>query len=183
VGLNPATTVHPTDDPVVLELARLQKSHPNDVVLGGVTRNINGVKLDGVETWNFNQFMQRLPDDKKQDLSDGLNSLMESKLYKSSGTTDTARENMLKVYYETRKKIAKIALQQDSLAYANDTPRPKAEEFLLWDYKRSLPIGTKIGQAEYSKAKDMWGSKLPMSQDQFVEKRNLELVRAGLGLK
>ena len=71
-GLNPAPQKVPDSHPVMVELRRLQLATPDEVILGGVTRQIDGIKLDGVEKWNFMQFVRQIKDGEGKDLVDTL---------------------------------------------------------------------------------------------------------------
>lgn len=181
-GTNPITQKVPTDHPVMNELRRLQLQDPNKVVLGGVTRIIDEVKLDGVEKWNFMQFVRQLKDDQGKDLIDTFNEIVTSAEYQSPEMTDAKRNLILSDIYNKRKELAKKALQYDSLMFSKGLPRPYAEEYDLYDYKRITPLASKVGTKEYTKKKTLFGD-VGMARQEFIDIRNEELVRSNLGLE
>jgi hypothetical protein len=180
-GLNPVTQRIPDSHPVAAELRRLQLKDPNKVILGGVTRIIEGVKLDGVEKWNFMQFVRHIKDSEGKDLVDSLEEVMESSDYKDPRMTDEARNNILSDIYNKRKDLAKMALQYDSLLFSQGQERPYAEEYDLYDYKRITPLASKVGTKEYSKKNSLFGD-VGMERQDFIDIRNDEIVKSNLGL-
>jgi hypothetical protein len=180
-GTNPVTQRIPDNHPVMAELRRLQMADPNKVVLGGATRVIDNVKLDGVEKWNFMQFVRHLKDSDGKDLVDNLQEAIESSDYKDPKMTDEMRNNVLTDIYNKRKDLAKKALQYDSLMYSQGRERPYAQEYDLYDYKRLTDLASKVGTKEYSKANSLFGD-VGMSRQDFIDKRNDEIVKSNLGL-
>lgn len=180
-GTNPVTQKVPLDHPVMNELRRLQLKEPNKVILGGVTRVLEGVKLDGVEKWNFMQFVRQLKDPDGKDLIDSLQEMVTSPEYTSDSMTDAHREEALAKIYNERKDFAKKALQYDSLMFSQGLPRPYAEEYDLYDYKRVTPLASKVGTKEYTKKNSLFGD-VGMARQDYIDKRNDELVRSNLGL-
>ncbi|OZA04704.1 MAG: hypothetical protein B7X95_09255 [Methylophilaceae bacterium 17-44-8] len=181
-GTNPITQKIPTDHPVMNELRRLQLKDPNKVILGGVTRIIDEVKLDGVEKWNFMQFVRQIKDDDGKDLVDTLQEVITSDDYNSPTMTDARRNEYLSNIYNKRKDLAKKALQYDSLMFSKGLPRPYAEEYDLYDYKRITPLASKVGTKEYTKKNALFGD-VGMAREDFIDKRNDELVKSNLGLE
>jgi len=179
-GLNPVTQKVPTDHPVMNELRRLQLLEPNKVILGGVTREVGGVKLDGIEKWNYMQFVRQLKDADGKDLVDTLQELIASPDYQDPKMTDTMRNNLLADVYNKRKDLAKKALEYDSMMFSQGMPRPYAEEYDLYDYKRVTPLANKVGTKEYTKNKALFGD-VGMSRDDFIDTRNEEIIRSNLG--
>jgi hypothetical protein len=159
------------------ELRRLQLQDPNKVILGGATRVIEGVKLDGVEKWNYMQFVRQLKDQDGKDLVDVLQEVMTSEDYKNPKMTDTMRNNLLVDIYNKRKDFAKMALQYDTLMFSQGKERPYAEEYDLYDYKRITPLADKVGTKEYTKKNALFGD-VGMSRQDFVDKRTDEIVKS-----
>lgn len=180
-GINPITQRIPDNHPVVAELRRLQLQDPNKVILGGVTRVIDGVKLDGVEKWNFMQFVRHIKDSDGKDLVDTLEEVVNSSDYKDPRMTDEMRNNLLSDLYNKRKDLAKKALQYDSLMFSQGNERPYAEEYDLYDYKRTTPLASKVGTKEYTKNNSLFGD-VGMQRQDFIDKRNDEIVKSNLGL-
>jgi|TARA_R110001606_G_scaffold399301_1_gene584103 hypothetical protein len=177
-GTNPVTPSTPLDHPIANELRRLQLENPDTTILGGVPKALsNGVKLDGVEKWNLMQFASKLKDNEGNDLVDTLGLVIGSKDYGS--LTDTQRNNQLTRVFNSRIKIAKLALEADSQAFEAGLPRPFAEEFSLYDYIRKIPIGNKVATKEYSKLEGEFGT-LPMSRDSFVSGKQEAVLGSGL---
>jgi hypothetical protein len=164
------------------ELRRLQLQDPNKVILGGVTRVIDEVKLDGVEKWNFMQFVRQLKDEDGKDLVDTLQEIVTSDDYNSPTMTDVKRNELLSNVYNKRKDLAKKAIQYDSLMFSKGLPRPYAEEYDLYDYKRVTPLASKVGTKEYTKKNALFGD-VGMAREDFIDKRNDELVKSNLGLE
>jgi hypothetical protein len=181
-GLNPAPQKVPDSHPVMAELRRLQLQDPNKVILGGATRVIEGVKLDGVEKWNYMQFVRQLKDQDGKDLVDVLQEVMTSEDYKNPKMTDTMRNNLLVDIYNKRKDFAKMALQYDTLMFSQGKERPYAEEYDLYDYKRITPLADKVGTKEYTKKNALFGD-VGMSRQDFVDKRTDEIVKSNLGIE
>lgn len=180
-GMNPIIQKVPNDHPVMTELRRLQLQDPNKVILGGATRILEGVKLDGVEKWNFMQFVRQLKDGDGKDLVDTLNEVIASPDYNSPEMTDARRNEVLSNLYNERKDFAKKALQYDSLMFSKGLPRPYAEEYDLYDYKRITPLADKVSTKLYSKANALFGD-VGMSRADYIDTRNDELVRSNLGI-
>lgn len=181
-GTNPVTQKIPDSHPVMAELRRLQLATPDEVILGGVTRQLEGVKLDGVEKWNFMQFVRQIKDGDGKDLVDTLEEVMASKEYQDPTLTDEQRNNKLSDLYEKRKALAKKALQYDSLMFSRGEPRPYAEEYDLYDYKRITPLATKVGTKAFSKAQALFGN-VGKTREQFIDERNDEIVKSNLGIE
>lgn len=181
-GTNPVTRTTPDDHPVMKELSRLQMQSPNKVILGGVTRVIDNVKLDGVEKWNYMQFVRHLKDSEGKDLVDTLEEIITSKDYQDPSVTDAMRNNILKNVYDKRKDLAKKALQYDSLMFSQGHERPYAKEYDLYDYKRITPLANKVGTKEYTKKQTLFGD-VGMSRQDFIDKRADEIVKSNLGLE
>ncbi len=181
-GTNPVTRTVPLDHPVMNELRRLQTLEPNKTILGGVTRTIKigegVIKLDATEKWNFMQFVRQLKDGQGKDLVDTLQEIISSPDYQEM--TDLQRNNKLSDIYNKRKDFARKALQYDSQMYAEGLPRPYAEEYDLYDYKRKSSLASKVNTKEYSKAKALYGN-IGTSREDFIEIRNEELVLSNLG--
>lgn len=181
-GTNPVTRSVPLDHPVMNELRRLQTLEPNKVILGGVTRSLtvgdSNIKLDATEKWNLMQFTRQLKDGQGKDLIDNLMEIINSPDYQEM--TDLQRNNKLSYIYNKRKDFARKALQYDSQMFAEGLPRPYAEEYDLYDYKRKSSLASKVNTKEYSKAKALYGN-IGTSREDFIEIRNEELVRSNLG--
>jgi hypothetical protein len=181
-GTNPVTVTTPVDHPVMNELRRLQLQSPNEVILGGVTRQLEGVKLDGVEKWNFMQFVKNLKDPQGRDLADKLDAVIQSKDYQDPRNTDEARSNALSAIYNKHKDFAKKALQYDSLMFSKGLPRPYAEEYQLYDYKRITPLASKVGTKQYSQAQKLFGD-IGKSRQEFIDERDEAFVKSQLGIE
>jgi hypothetical protein len=185
-GLSVAPTTVPNNHPVMQELRRLQLKTPNDVILGGVTRFVGAgdskVKLDGTEKWNYMQFVRQLKDSEGKDLIDSLEEIIVSSDYQDPNTTDAKRNEILSKVYNKRKAFAVKALQYDSLMFSRGEPRPYAEAYDLYDYKRITPIASKVGTKVYSKSKALFGE-VGMTRQDFIDKRDDEIVRSNLGIE
>lgn len=174
-GLVPSFVVTPPDHPVFSELNRLQRLDPNQVVLGGIPKEVDGVELDGVEQWNLMRFMKYLKVDGK-DLLGTLQEVMESEDYQ--GLTDTSKENLLTKVYQKRKELAKTALKMDAISFFNGEDRPYSEEFSLYDYKRSNSITNDIAQEEAIELKDKFGKAFTedTTKEQYINNYNKSLI-------
>jgi hypothetical protein len=181
-GANPVTQRIPDNHPVVAEIRRLQLQTPNQVILGGATRVLEGVKLDGVEKWNFMQFVRQLKDQDGKDLVDSFEEVINSADYKDPRMTDEKRNNLLTDMYNKRKDFAKKALQYDTLMFSQGQERPYAKEYDLYDYKRVTPLASKISTKEYTKKNSLFGD-VGMTRQDFIDKRADEIVKSNLGLE
>lgn len=180
-GTNPVTQRIPDDSHVMTELRRLQMEKPNEVIMGGVTRQIDDVKLDGVEKWNFMQFVRHIKDGDGKDLVDSMEEVMNSPDYKSPEMTDGKRNNLLTDMYNKRKDLAKKAIQFDSLAFSQGNERPYAKEYDLYDYKRITPLASKVGTKAFTKAQNLFGN-VGIDRQTYIDQRNDEIVKSNLGV-
>jgi len=96
--------------------------------------------------------------------------------------TDTQRNNKLSDLYEKRKALARKAIQYDTLLFSRGEPRPYAEDYDLYDYKRITPLASKVGTKTYSKAEALFGN-VGKTREQFIDERNDEIVKSNLGVE
>lgn len=179
LGLMPVYSTTPPDHPVLQELARLQKLDTEKVVMGGVPKTLGDVKLDGVESWNFMQFMRYIKDANGKDMVESLGDLMETSDYKEAN--DFQKEQILTKVYNERKKLAERAMQWDASAFYAGQERPHKEAFRLYDYKRRNSITEKIGNEKALKMRNKFGG-LPdgMEIKDFISSYNDEILKQDL---
>lgn len=181
LGANPVSQTVPNDSPVMTELRRLQLKSPEQVIMGGVVKQLDMVKLDAVEKWNFMQFVRHIKDGDGKDLVDSMEDVINSSDYKSPFMTDARRNNLLTDMYNKRKDLAKKAIQYDSLMFSQGKERPYAKEYDLYDYKRITPLASKVGTKAYTKASNLFGS-MDTDRQSFIDQRNDEIVKSNLGV-
>lgn len=177
LGLVPSYTMTPPDHPVYQELNRLQRLNPNEVVMGGLPRVVEGVELNGEEQWNMTQFMRYMKLDGK-DLIEQLQEAMDSEGYQSPNTTDYMREQILSDIYNKRKQVAARALQRDSLAFHNGEDRPYAEKWRLYPYTRKSAIATNIANEKAILMKRKAGDfgEEGMTKEDFIKQQTDALI-------
>ena len=175
LGLVPSYTMTPPDHPVYMELNRLQKLNPNEVVLGGLPRVVEGVELNGEEQWNMTQMMRYMKLDGK-DLIEQLQEVIDSEDYQTA--TDYMKESMLSNIYNKRKQVAARALQRDSLAFHSGQPRPYAEKWRLYPYTRKNAIADNIAKekALLIKRKSGGFGEEGMTQEDFIKQQTDALI-------
>lgn len=181
-GTNPITQSIPDDSPVMTELRRLQLKTPNEIILGTVKRDLDMVKFDPVEKWNYMQFVRHIKDDDGKDLVDSLEAVMASDDYNSPTVTDAARNDFLKDMYNKRKDLADKAIQYDSLAFSQGHERPYAKEYGLYDYKRVTPLASKLSTKQFTKAQKLFGN-VGKTRQEYIDDHNDEIVKSNLGLE